>query len=626
MSKRILWLVVSALMALSLATAACGPVSTSPTPAAPTKPVTPATPSAPASPAAPAVENPKQEAAKPTIEVPKYGGVLRLSLSSAPSDFDASHLTAGGSGDTNKQTNQELWAGDWAKGAAGGYGTNESRWEMNGIDRFDTKTGFIAESTKWTIDTAKNQGTIIYQIRQGVRYALNPASEASRLVGGRELTADDVIFNLKRVITDPKAYIYKANPELRVAQVTKTGPREVTVKLPLEALIVGLSRFGDNHPIYPPEVVQKYGGLENWRNSVGTGPFILTDYVAGSQSVMVRNPGYWEKYPVGPGKGNQLPYLDGVRYLVIPDASTLQAALRTGKIDQMAGVGWEDAAQLRKTTPALQEADAESIGVAKVTMTQDKPPFNDIRVRRAMMMAVDFNAILKNVYGGFGSMKSIQSFPFRYVKDYDPLYLDVDAPEFPESAKELYTYHPDKAKQLLKEAGYPNGFKTTMLLISTQVDYMAILKDYWSKVGVDVTLDVKENAVATTLSQNRAYDGLSAQGGQSPAAIFYTSPHLLGEGAANGGRINDPVINKAMDEIRITSLTNMSKAMGQMKELTKYVVDQAFVIPDVLGVKKIFWWPWIKNYSGEFSLGYYNGNGWAEYVWMDQALKKSMGY
>ena len=92
--------------------------------------------------------------------------------------------------------------------------------------------------------------------------------------------------------------------------------------------------------------MDKYGDMTNWKNSEGTGPFILKDYVAGSQVIMVRNPNYWMTDPIGSGKGNQLPYLDSVRCLILPDASTRQAAMRTSKIDVLSGQLWEDAGNL----------------------------------------------------------------------------------------------------------------------------------------------------------------------------------------------------------------------------------------------------------------------------------------
>jgi len=61
------------------------------------------------------------------------------------------------------------------------------------------------------------------------------------------------------------------------------------------------------HADYPPEVIQKYGGMNDWRVSVGTGPFMLTDFVSASSATFVKNPAFWEKDPMGPGKGNSLP-------------------------------------------------------------------------------------------------------------------------------------------------------------------------------------------------------------------------------------------------------------------------------------------------------------------------------
>ncbi|OGO24313.1 MAG: hypothetical protein A2Z28_00205 [Chloroflexi bacterium RBG_16_51_9] len=66
--------------------------------------------------------------------------------------------------------------------------------------------------------------------------------------------------------------------------------------------------------------------------------------------------------------------------------------------------------------------------------------------------------------------------------------------------------------------------------------------------------------------------------------------------------------------------------MREMKELLKYVLDQAWAIPTPYVPGYVFWWPWIKNYSGETTVGYFEGNSWSQFIWYDQDLKKSMGY
>jgi peptide/nickel transport system substrate-binding protein len=115
-------------------------------------------------------------------------------------------------------------------------------------------------------------------------------------------------------------------------------------------MFITMSDFGIFH--YPPETVAKYGDMKDWQNAVGTGPFMLTDYVSGSSITFARNPDYWMKDPLHPQ--NQLPYVDGVKLLIIPDTSTALSALRTGKLDVMEAVVWDDTVSLKKTSPDLQ--------------------------------------------------------------------------------------------------------------------------------------------------------------------------------------------------------------------------------------------------------------------------------
>src|SRR3990172_2370819 len=323
--SKVIWLAVSVLMALSLALAACPPAAPPPTTPVTTTPVTPTTP---ATTTPPTEEKPQKEVVAPAADTPKYGGTLRVALTADITGFDDVVTRGFVSGPTLTVSNEALWEGDWAKGPAGGYGTKETDW-IGWYDVFDNHIGLAAESWKWTLDAAADKGTLVYQVRKGMRYGLNPKSDASKLVNGREMTADDVVFSLKQLITDTRAYMYKAYPELRDAQITKTGPWEVTVKTSTAAgLITAVAKFGSYVLIVPPEVVAKYGDMSKWQNAVGTGPFLLTDNVPGSQAMLPRNPNYWKNNPIGPGSGDQIPYIDVLQYLIIPDASTRLAAMR----------------------------------------------------------------------------------------------------------------------------------------------------------------------------------------------------------------------------------------------------------------------------------------------------------
>jgi peptide/nickel transport system substrate-binding protein len=559
------------------------------------------------------------------VEKPQYGGILKLVLTADPTVFDDVITIVFAPGQTQRLTYDALWQGDWARGDAGGYGTHESPW-MDWYDTFDFEAGGAATSWKWTLDAQKNEGTLVYQIRQGVKFSLNSENEASRLVGGRGMTVDDVVFSLKQVTTNERAYLWRSYGELRNADIQKTGPSEVTIKLPVAAMIGAVAKLSAYVHVVPREVVEKYGNTSDWRNSVGTGPFIFTDYISGSAATFVKNSKYWATDPVGPGKGNQLPYIDGMKYLIIPDASTRLAALRTAKIDQMPSVNYDDAATVRKSAPEIKEREGILGGDPWwVYMNSQKAPFNNVKVRRALAMATDLESIKKSVNHGLGQ---ILTWPVEYQPAYKDIYLGLDDPAMPASVKELYTYDPVKAKQVLADAGYPNGFKTTALIAQAEVDYFSIIKDMWSKVGVQMSLNVQETGARTALYRAGDYEVTGQAGGRGPLSVFYKMVTLVGHSPANGSgsNINDPVIDKASEQMQAIYLTDSKKAMAIFKDSMKYVLDQSYVISRPMYPLTNFWWPWVKNYTGEYSVGYVGYDSWAQWIWVDQNLKRNMGH
>ncbi|MEE8413238.1 MAG: ABC transporter substrate-binding protein [Dehalococcoidales bacterium] len=498
---------------------------------------------------------------------------------------------------------------------------------MGQYDVWEHKQGLVAEKTEWTTDFENGIGTIVYTIRQGMNYGLNPNVEASRMVGGRELTTDDVLIHMTRMVTETMAYVYRTNHPLREAVITKTGPWEITVKLPIDALITGIFRFGALTQIFPAELAD--ADLTGWKNATaGTGPYILMDSVPASTAIMERNPAYWMKNPVGPGEGDQLPYIDKVRFLIIPDLSTRHAAIRTGKVDRMGGFEWEDAEMMRNTTQGLMERQTLPGRVSgspeSLDFPSDTPPFDDIRVRRALHMATDLGAIDQGLANGFGQLLN---WPFPPTPGYEALYVGLDDPDTPESITELFVYNPEKAKELLAEAGYPNGFKTKALMTATTTDYWAIIKDQWAKVGVELELDVRDSGVRATMLAKGDYEGLT-DGGTAPISVFHTTPTLTGtpSGPANTSHIFDPVIDQGLAEVRHLILTEGGNAgMVRMRELLLYVLPSAYAVPIPYVPKYMFWWPWLKGYSGEVTIGYFKDLG-AQYIWIDQDLKRSMGF
>ena len=598
MNKRVLCLLSVCTLSAVLLLAACG------TPAATTTQPSTTAPASKTPTATPQVTT-------PSVEKPKYGGVISIPLSADIVNFEEMYGWHPGAA-LLKLTNEELLTGDWKIGPAG---TNEVDWAIRGTDRFAQKSGALAESWEYP-----EIGTAIYKIRKGVRWALNPKSEASRLVNGRELTADDIVWTLQTYITFPRAYLY-SQPGLKEAKITALDKYTVQIKVAPEYFEPGISRFQDFASIVPKEVVEKYGSMQDWRTSVGTGAFMLTDFIAGSSATFVRNPGYWQTDPIGPGKGNQLPYLDGVKYIIITDASSREAAFRTGKIDMYTSADWETGARLTKENAKLvYKKHAQDTTPNNTMMRTDKAPFNDKRVRRALMMATDFESIKKDLFGGEAD---IITWPVTPVREYKAAYLSLD--EAPASVKELYTYNPTKAKALLTEAGYPNGFKTTVTAqnLAERVDYYSVIKNMWSKVGVEITIDLKELAVWESITGARTYEGM-IHSHTAPCGGIYRMINYRGVGRTNGSYIDDPYVEEMYPKIQAAYIKNPPEADRLHKELMKYVLDQAWVIPTPLPPLYHIWWPWVKNFRGELSPGYDNTNKFTYFTWMDQDLKEQM--
>ena len=210
---------------------------------------------------------------------------------------------------------EQLLKFDWAKGPAGtgeysnhAYTSPESQMGPELVESVEKPSPEI-----W-----------ILHVRQGVHYQQTPF-DAGKLVNGREMTADDIVKSYERLIHGPNAAIKVLQPRVAAAMtVEKTGPWEVTMTTPVQPVTAQwwVIEGGGYGFMYPPELIDKYGDLNNWKNTVGTGPWIITDWVMGSSVTLMRNPNYWGTNPVGPGKGDQLPYADKVIRYVIPDTST----------------------------------------------------------------------------------------------------------------------------------------------------------------------------------------------------------------------------------------------------------------------------------------------------------------
>ena len=329
-------------------------------------------------------------------EEPQYGGTLTLHLAIDPVGFDDA-IMPHYSTFTLKLTNEEVWEGDWSQGYAGGYGSGEAKWfAAGGINRLEHKASALAERVEWD-DERKD--TITLHLRQGVYWHDKPPAN------GREVTADDVVFSLQRQYTLDTAYMKKTYPRAATrTEISASDDRTVVIKCHPEDFADVITML-DYMNIFPRDAVEQFGDMNNWRNSIGTGPFILSDYMPGSSITYVRNDNYWGANPVGPGQGDQLPYLDKVEMLIVPDESTQDAAFRTGKLDILS-CDWERAQEFLRMPELEHVRYLEDYAQSAIYMRTDKAdsPYADENVRRALALAIDNQEILDEYYGGEGTL------------------------------------------------------------------------------------------------------------------------------------------------------------------------------------------------------------------------------
>lgn len=202
---------------------------------------------------------------------------------------------------------------------------------------------------------------------------------------------------------------------------------------------------------------------------VGTGPFKFVSWEKGTKIVYDKFDGYWQK-----GK----PYLDRIEIVVIPDPVTRQISLRKGDVDLLTFVPAKDSVDLEKEGFGVNRTRAGSGALGWVQDSiKSASPFSKLQVRQAVQHAIDGESIAKTIF--YGSAEAANQWIYKGHWAYNPNITG-------------YPYNPEKAKQLLGEAGYANGFKTTLAYITNNSDYEPLstaVQGMLKAVGIDATLD-----------------------------------------------------------------------------------------------------------------------------------------
>jgi peptide/nickel transport system substrate-binding protein len=358
---------------------------------------------------------------------------------------------------------------------------------------------------------------------------------------------------------------------------------EIKVRPDMQGM-VGICVTGNYLWHISPDVVEMYGDMQDWKNFCGTGPFMLEDFVADSMVVMKRNPDYWQHDPIHPE--NQLPYLDGVKLLTISDTSSQMAALRTGKIDKLENISWDDAEQLMKQCPEMKYKEWLSDFPVELWGRMDKEelPFQDIKVRRALNMAVNKQELVDEYYDG---RAELLCFPFMPLPEYKNIFTPLE--EQSETVQELFEYNPEKARELLGEAGYPSGFKTEVTCSSTQSDFLSIIRAYLLDIGVDMEIKPLENSIYMATMFTRNFEEMFFSSGKLSLPFRMLETRI--ESPWNPSFFEHPRTRAAYEAISEAVGKDDAEVARQLKEIGPFILEQAIGVYMPSPYQYIIWWP-----------------------------------
>lgn len=311
-------------------------------------------------------------------------------------------------------------------------------------------------ATGWTWTDPQ---TLDLTIRKGVTFH-----------NGDPLTADDVVFTLNYAVSPEAKVITKQNVGW-IKSAEKIGEDKVRIHLvgPFPAAIEYLA---GPVPIYPANYFKKIG-LDGFAKApIGSGPYKVTAVTLGKGVTMEKNTNYWKDSPLG------RPSIGKVVFRVIPDAETRLAELMTGGVDWIWRVPQDQATQL-KSAPNVTVLSAETMRVGflqfdALGQSPSAAPFKDARVRQAVAYAIDRKSMLDNLVGGRARIMHSACF--------------IDQFGCTNKGVPRYDYNPAKAKELLKQAGYPNGFKTDIYAYRER-EYAEAAIGYLRAVGIDARLN-----------------------------------------------------------------------------------------------------------------------------------------
>ncbi len=544
-----------------LAAAASAAVACAPTPAAP-------------APAAPALGAPVAPAAPAAAPAPQRGGILAYASTTQVNSLHPFKLRGA----------VERRAGGPVYDSLLAYKYENGSFEVN----YDVEP-WLAE--RWE---QPNPTTYVFSLRKGVKFH-----------DGRPLTADDVVFTHEFIRNPANDFPIASllTPVQRTEKVDDFTVR-ITAKEPSPFL---LQRLADrNMFILPKHVIERGDDLA--KVAIGTGPFKVKSFDADSRSEYVRNADYWQE-----GK----PYLDGLLIHWTLDESTRLAALIAREIDLWAAPDKKQTETVLQTVRDVQVQRVTPVYGDALVMPLDRPPFNDVRVRRALHLALDREALIKTAAQGEGIINppAMPGHKEGYaIPPADLIKLPgYRQPKDPDLAE---------AKRLLAEAGFPEGLKTTLLYDkrrSTESRLAEPLAGAVRRGGFDMELGGRDRPEYVKALRDRSYQiALDFTADMELNSRQY--PYLHSKGSQNTMGLADPKLDAILEGIDKAMEKSEQKRLAL--ELQRYLLETLYHIPTIEMPAYQVQQPWVRGYQADQAVSSFFEQPSTTNTWFDQEVRK----
>ena len=412
--------------------------------------------------------------------------------------------------------------------------------------------------------------TLEFELRRGVRFH-----------NGADFDADDVVYTVN-FVTKPENNALQEPWVTWLDHAEKIDQYKVRI-VSKEPFAPAIAQLAESIPIYPHEYYAKVGPPGMNAKPVGSGPFRVVEHAPGKYIRMERNPDYFKDSP------KAIPKVDKLEIRFIPDQQTQIAEMLAGGLDVIWNVPRDQAEPLRMA-PNLRVVPAETGVIAHLQLngTDKTPalPLRDIRVRKAIMHAIDREAMVKSLVGEPARVVHTFCYPSSFGCT--------------DEGAARYAYDPAQAKQLLTEAGFPKGFDVELYAFRDRPNVETII-NYLRAVGIKANLRfVQQPAALDAIRAGKVAmiyraNGDARQDVSQPMANVFVSPYDMNQDGElrdlidRGNASFDPEVRKSLYAKALSLIQERAYDVPLYTLTNYYVVAKDLVFTPYSGAEIHFW-------------------------------------